>query len=114
MGRTRWRKRRGMLSSKVTRADWVEKKGNKTFVDVVKGHARGEGKGQDSKILQQSLPWMKKSVVGQYVDGLDFDKLSEEFVKWGMNMIRVRPSPPNTKRMGEYEGVDKAKQSLVR
>ena len=65
-----------MLSRKVRRTGW-KKKGNKTYADVVKGHARGEGKGQDSKILQQSLSWIKKSVVGQYVDGLDFDKLSE-------------------------------------
>jgi len=47
---------------------------------------------------------MKKSVVGQYVDGLDFDKLSEEFVKWGMKMIRVRSMGDNLGLLTPREG----------
>ena len=40
---------------------WMEKKGNNTYADVVKGHTRRERKSEDStqqesKILQQSLP----------------------------------------------------------
>jgi len=44
VGRTRWRKRRGMLSSKVTRADWVEKRGIKPLLMLLKVMQEGKGR----------------------------------------------------------------------
>jgi len=33
---------------------------------------------------------MVSSVIGQFREELDFEQLSDEFVKGGMNMVRIR------------------------
>ncbi|XP_068474729.1 uncharacterized protein [Phaseolus vulgaris] len=70
---------------------WVEKKGKKYFVEAVKGEAQQvKWKGLVIKTQLHILPWMEKSVVGKLKDGMNFDQLGEEFLKGGLNRIRVR------------------------
>jgi len=43
---------------------WVDKKGNQSFVDIVKGGSRQEWKGPIISTQNLVLPWMKFSVIG--------------------------------------------------
>jgi len=45
---------------------WVEKKGNKTFAEVVKGSQEGRWRGVTVKTIQKSLSWMERSIIGQF------------------------------------------------
>ena len=56
----------------------MEKVGKKSFVDIV------------ITTHQQSLPWMENSTIGQFNAELDYDQLEEEFVKGGMEMVKLR------------------------
>ncbi|KAK8469885.1 hypothetical protein PHAVU_004G009401 [Phaseolus vulgaris] len=83
---------------------WVEKRGKKSFADVVRGQAQREWKGPGLKIQKQSLPWMENSVVGHFCAELDFEQLGEEFVRGGMNMVKVRSLGDNLALLTPREG----------
>ena len=83
---------------------WVEKKGNKSFVDIVKGGSQQKWKGSTIKTQHQVLPWMKNSAIGQFSADLNFDQLGEEFVKGGMCMIKVRCMGDNLALLMPREG----------
>ena len=85
---------------------WVEKKGNKTFAEVVKGAREGRWRGLIVKTLQKSLPWMERSIIGQFKEDLSFEQLGEEFVKGGLNMVRVRYLGDNFALLTPIEGED--------
>ena len=68
----------------------VEKKGNKSYADIVKGESQQKWKGPVIKTQHHVLSWMVNSVIGQFKIDMNFAQLEEEFVKGGMNMIKVR------------------------
>jgi len=78
---------KGKQSSK---AIWVEKEKNRTFVEAVTGVSQEQWKGPSIKSQQHTPHWMAKSFVGNLGDGMDFDKLAEEMVKGGLGMVRAR------------------------
>ena len=69
---------------------WMEKNGNKSYADAVRGSTQNNWKGSIITSTHLVLPWMKSSVVGQFSIELDFEQLCKEFVKGGMNLIKVR------------------------
>ncbi|KAK7333791.1 hypothetical protein VNO80_30570 [Phaseolus coccineus] len=48
---------------------WVEKRGKKSFVDVVKGETQQKWKGPIIKTQHHVLPWMKNSAIGEVEGG---------------------------------------------
>jgi len=83
---------------------WEERRGLKPFVDVVRGHTSLEWKGPVFKTHKQVLPWMEKSLVGKYNEDMDFEQLGEEFVRGGMNIVRVRSLGDNLALLIPREG----------
>jgi len=61
-----------------------------SYADVVRKSPQEKWKGPCIETTSKILPWMSTSVVGRMVSDLDFVSLSEEFVKGGMSMIKVR------------------------
>jgi len=76
--------------NKRTKEVWRAKSGRKSFVDVIKSDTQRKWMGPIIKTEQQVLPWMANSVIGKFREEMDFEQLSEEFVKGGMSMVRVR------------------------
>ena len=68
----------------------MEIKGKKSYVDIVKGGSQHLWKGPVIKAHQQTVSWMVNSAIGQFNTELDFDQLGEEFVKEGMDMVKLR------------------------
>jgi len=66
-----------------------EKKGSKSFAEIVKGGSQQEWKGPIISTQKVILPWMKSSAIGQFNEEFDFKPLEEEFLKGGMSMIKV-------------------------
>jgi len=83
---------------------WVEKRGEKSFADAVRGHEWWEWKGLAFATQKMSLPWMMESVVGRYNAELNFEQLREEFVRRGMSMVRVRSMGDNLALLTPREG----------
>jgi len=84
---------------------WVEKRGKKSFVEVAKGEKPQEKwKGEVIKTQSLALPWLERSVVGQFKEGMDVDQMGEEFVKGGMHNIAVRFLGDNLVLMTPREG----------
>jgi len=98
----------GVHENKTTkrREVWEERRGLKSFIDVVRGHTPLEWKGPVFRTQKQVLLWMEKSLVGQYNADMDFEQLGEEFVRGGMNMVRVRSLGDNLALLTPREGED--------
>ena len=69
---------------------WQVKPGRKSYADVVKDDSQKKWNGPIINTEQQVAPWMEISMVGQFREELDFEQLSDEFVKGGMSMVRLR------------------------
>ncbi|XP_068461571.1 uncharacterized protein [Phaseolus vulgaris] len=80
----------GVTGSSIKKEVWVEKARKKSFVEAVVGGSQQQWKGPVFKTHQQFLPWLEKSSIGQFNAELDFAHLEEEFVKGGMDMVRLR------------------------
>jgi len=90
-GSRRWDVEGPTARERVRRKEvWVEKKGNNSYADVVKGGSWQEWKGPVITTQKQVLPWMENSAIGQFNTELDFNQLGEKFLKGGMSMIKVR------------------------
>ena len=50
------------------------------------------------------MSWMQNSVIVQFFVELDYDQLCEEFIKVGMNMIKVRYMGDNLALLTPREG----------
>jgi len=61
-----------------------------SYADVVRKSPQNKWKGPCIETTSKILPWMSTSAVGRMVSDLDFVSLSEEFIKGGMSMIKVR------------------------
>jgi len=85
---------------------WVEKQGSRSFVEAVTGASQASWKEPSVKCLQQSLPWMVRSSIGQFKEDLSFDQVEEEFIKGGLNMMQVRFLGDNFALLTPKEGVD--------
>jgi len=84
---------------------WVEKKRNLSYAEAVKGEVQQEEwKGTAIEVETHTLPWMEKSVVGHLKEGMDFDQLSEDLVKEGMNRLRARMLGDNLILLTPREG----------
>ena len=90
--------------NKRTKEVWRAKTGKKTFAEVVKGDTQRKWKGPIIKTEQQVLPWMEYSAIGQFREEMDFEQLGEEFVKGGMNSVRVRYMRDNLVLLTPHEG----------
>ena len=102
------RKREGVERKEV----WVEKKRNLSYAEAVKGKVQQEEwKGTTIEVETHILPWMEKSVVGQLKEGMDFDQLSEDLVKEGLNRLRARKLGDNLILLTPREG-EKAKDII--
>jgi len=94
-----------VLNGKMKRKEvWVEKKGNKSYADIVKGELQQKWKGPVIKTQHHVLSWMENSVIGQFNIDMNFAQLGEEFVKGGMNMIKVRYLGDNLTLLTPREG----------
>jgi len=69
---------------------WMEKRGNKSYAEIVAGGSHDQWKGPVVKSQQNTPQWMLKSLVGSLREGVDFGKLEEELVKGGMKMVKAR------------------------
>ncbi|XP_068475216.1 uncharacterized protein [Phaseolus vulgaris] len=74
----------------VTKETWVEKKGKKSYAEIVKEGPQQKWKGPVITTQKQTLPWMECSAIGQFNAELDFEQLGDEFLKGGMSMIKIR------------------------
>jgi len=83
---------------------WEEKRETKSYVEAVKGYARRDWKEVGFKTQTLTLPWMECSAVGLYKAGLNFELLGEEFMRGGMNMVRVRSMGDNPVLLTPREG----------
>jgi len=68
----------------------VEKSGNRSYAEIVTADSQEQWKGPSIKVQQLTMPWMETSVVGKLREDMDVDRLGEELVKGGMNMVKVR------------------------
>ncbi|ESW34124.1 hypothetical protein PHAVU_001G126500 [Phaseolus vulgaris] len=84
---------------------WVEKQGSRSFVEVVTGASQASWKEPSVKYLQQSLPWMVRSSIGQFKEDLSYDQVEEEFIKGGINWMQVRFLGDNLALLTPKEGV---------
>jgi len=89
---------------KKTKEVWKVKTRGKSFANVVKDDSQRRWKGPIIKTKQKVLPWMESSVIGQFRDELDYEQLGDEFVKGGMNMVRVRYMGDNLVLLTPREG----------
>jgi len=83
---------------------WVEKKGKRSYAEVVIGEHQEQWKGLSIKAQHFVMPWMERSVVRKLRDDVDGDQLGEEIVKGGMNMFRVRSMGDNIVMLTPREG----------
>jgi len=74
-------KENGTSQEKNGKHVWVEKQGSKSFVEVVTGESQASSKEPTVKTLQQSLPWMERSGIGQFKEDVSFNQVEEEFLK---------------------------------
>jgi len=99
-------KEHGAIGRKNMKEVWVEKKSQKSYAEAVKGAAQERWKGPIVRTQQHTLPWMKRSVVGQLKEDMRFNQLGEELVKEGMNMVRARYMGGNLALLTPMEGVE--------
>jgi len=61
-----------------------------SYADVVRISSRGDWKGPAFETKSNTPPWLVRSAVGWMSPDLTFDSLKEEFVKGGMNRVKLR------------------------
>jgi len=97
--------RRYEKGEKKQKEAWKEKKWQKSFVEAVRGSSsQVVWKGPAMETQKQLMPWMENSAIGQLIPDIDFNKLCDEFVKGGMNMIKVRYMGDNLVLLTPREG----------
>jgi len=84
----------------------VEKQGSKSFAEVVSRASQASWLDPSVKTLQQSLPWMERSGIGQFKDDLSFEQVEEEVLKGGLNTMQVRFLGDNFALLTPKEGMD--------
>lgn len=65
-------------------------RGEQSYADVVRRSPQEHRKGTVITTQHLVLPWMVNSVVGHLPSGVSFDQLYDEFVKGGINEVKVR------------------------
>ena len=78
----------------------------KSYADFAKDDSQSSWKGPIIKTEQQVAPWMVTSVIGQFREEMDFEQLSDLFVKGGMSMVRIRYMGDNLVLLTSREGVN--------
>jgi len=83
---------------------WLEKKGKRSYAEVVAGKYQEQWKGPSLKAHFSIMPWMECSAVGKLREDVDEVRLGEEIVKGGMNTFKVRPLGDNMVMLTPSEG----------